>query len=48
MGITVYINGIGYWFENADDLIELLDAKCNDVTQTKTKDMIVEYDDLLF
>ena len=29
-GITIYINGIGYWFEDVDRLIELLDMNCND------------------
>ena len=31
-GIAVYINGIEYWFEDYEDLMELLDMNCNDCT----------------
>ncbi len=45
MGITVHINGKWYWFENAEDFIELLDENCNDTGNDQGSNMIMEYDD---
>lgn len=47
MGITIYINGIGYWFENDEKLTQLLDENCDDATSDSTKDNSVKYDDEL-
>lgn len=43
-GITVYINGMGYWFEDDTKLIELLDMNCDDAWEVITKDCDIEYD----
>lgn len=42
-GITVYLNGIGYWFEDYEVLAELLDFNCNDTVHGEGNH--IEYDD---
>lgn len=44
LGITVYINGVGYWFDDDTKLIELLDMSCDDAFNDTKKDCGVEYD----
>lgn len=43
-GITIFINGIGYYFDNYDSLIELLDMNCNDATEIKGIENSVVFD----
>lgn len=44
-GVTIYINGIGYWFEECEELVQLLDMNCNDAEQSdRIQDSII-YDD---
>lgn len=44
-GITVYLNGKWYWFESAEDLVEILDSNCNDAGYADGMDCVIEYDD---
>lgn len=44
MGITVYINGSWYWFENAKYLEDLLNEHCNDAGYEPVKNLYMEYD----
>ena len=44
-GITIYINGIGYWFEDSDRLVELLDMNCNNAASHNVIENGVVYDD---
>lgn len=48
LGITVYINGVGYWFADDIKLIELLDMNCDDAFNDNKKDCGVEYDKIKF
>lgn len=34
-GITIIINGIAYYFEDGDKLIDLLDERCNDAYECR-------------
>ena len=34
-GVTIFINRIGYYFEDTEELIELLDINCNDAIEMK-------------
>jgi hypothetical protein len=34
IGVTVYMNGFGYYFDDYKRLEELLDDHCNDANQT--------------
>ena len=43
-GITVYINGIAYWFENPLYLMNLLDSNCNDSKFDTENKLSIEYD----
>ena len=48
LGITVYINGVGYWFADDIKLIELLDMNCDDAFTDNKKDYGVEYNKIKF
>lgn len=43
-GVTVYINGMWYYFEETIDLVELLDSNCNDTGYSNGTDNIIEFD----
>lgn len=44
MGVTVYFEGKWYWFESADDLIEVLDGNCDDAGYDNELRSLIEYD----
>ena len=43
-GITIFINCIGYYFDDYDRLIELLDMNCNDAAEIKGIENAVVFD----
>lgn len=47
-GVTIWLNGSGYWFENAQYLEEILAQYCNkyrDALENNTNKDCMEYDD---
>lgn len=43
-GVTVYFNGMGYWFEDAQQLMNWLDYNCDMIKKGRIVDGI-EFDD---
>lgn len=45
-GATVYINGMWFYFERVEDLVDVLNINCNDAGYDSEKDCIIEYDEV--
>ena len=43
-GVTVYLNGVRYYFKSTDALVLLLDSNCDDMGSASGIDGIIEYD----
>lgn len=45
MGVKVYMNGTWYYFEDVEDLEEVLNISCDDLGYETDKKYLIELDD---
>ena len=44
-GVTIYFNGIGYYFEDYEELSDLLDMECDTIVPSNGTDNEIVFDE---